>query len=262
MILEVITEKVIKCAVKTGAYIRQERESFSFDKVSYKGVNDLVSHVDKESEVRIIRELKQILPDASILAEEGHNETKSSNFKWVIDPLDGTTNFVHGLPAFAISIALLENDSPIVGVIYEISRDECFSAFKNGGSKLNGKPISISDHKRLKDCLMATGFPVTQFERIPILLKILEAFVKKSHGVRRFGSAAMDLAYVACGRFDGFFEYNLNAWDVAAGVLIVNEAGGKVTDFSGGTDFIYGKQILAGNKAHGEMLDILKEFWT
>ncbi len=262
MDLAALTDQVIKTAIEVGEYIRQERIAFDYNKVILKGKNDLVSHVDKESERRIISGLNKILPEASTLAEEGNNVEKGSPYTWIIDPLDGTTNFVHGIPAYAVSIALVEKDQPIIGVVYEVSRDECFSAYKNGGAKLNGKLISISAHYKLEHCLMATGFPVTVFDKIPQLLKILEDFVSSSHGVRRIGSAAMDLSYVACGRFDGFFEYNLNPWDVAAGILIVKEAGGIVSDFKGGDNYLYGREILAGNRAHKEMLEIIKRNWN
>ncbi|MBW8051480.1 MAG: inositol monophosphatase [Cytophagales bacterium] len=230
----------------------------------------------------------------------------------MVDPLDGTTNFTHSVPVFAISIALQENsphsppltpspsekekrgigetekrktkrftDSPIhpftdsvknsgggdlggailLGVVYEINRDECFHAYKNGGAFCNNKKITISDTAQLSESLLATGFPYADFEKMPEYLEILKTFMQNSHGLRRMGSAAVDLAYVACGIFEGFFEYNLHAWDVAAGALIVEEAGGIVTDFRGGNDFLFGKEIIAAGKIHQEMLEVISENW-
>lgn len=258
---ELLISTIENCARETGAFIREESRKMSFDKADYKGINDLVTYVDKASEKRIISALKEILPEASILAEESGAEEKNSPFKWVIDPLDGTTNFVHGVPAYSVSIGLLENEKPILGVIYEVSRDECFSACEGKGAFLNGKRIRVSGQTKLKDCLMSTGFPVTIFDKVPVLLRIIGEFIENSHGVRRTGSAALDLAYVAAGRFDGFFEYNLNAWDVAAGIVIVREAGGIISDFHGGDNFLYGREILAGNQAQSQMLDQIRKHW-
>ncbi len=261
MDLKLISNQVAKIAQKTGAYIKAEAGKISLKRANYKGLNDLVTYVDKESEERIVEELTKLLPNADILAEEGQYPIKKSKLKWVIDPLDGTTNFVHGIPAYAISIALLDNDEPLVAVVFDVEREECFSAFKEGGAFLNGEKIEVSKSQKLSECLMATGFPVTVFDKSSRLLKITESFIRETHGVRRIGSAALDLAYVSCGRFDGFFEYNLNAWDVAAGVLLVLEAGGNVSDFKGGDNYIFGKEILAANSVHSEMLQLISSDW-
>jgi myo-inositol-1(or 4)-monophosphatase len=261
MDIHAVSKGVIAIAKEAGSFIRRGSSNFNYSDVKHKGLNDMVSYIDEESEKLIVKGLKELLPEASVIAEEGNNISNDSEYTWVIDPLDGTTNFVHGLPAYAVSLALLKGKEPIIGVVYEISRDECFSAIINGGAYLNDKPIQISNHIELKDCLMATGFPVTIFDKIPAYMQVIQDFIRESHGVRRFGSAAMDLAYVACGRFDGFFEYNLNSWDVAAGVLIVKEAGGEINDFRGGDDYIFGKEIIAGNKAQGQMLDVIKRHW-
>lgn len=261
MDLKSICNQVIEISRKTGKYIKSEAEGISLGKADYKGTNDLVTHVDRESERLIVEALNKILPEAGILAEEGKYSDKESKYKWIIDPLDGTTNFVHGIPAYTISIALMENDVPIIGVVHDVSREECFSACKGGGTKLNGKKVNVSTNASLDQCLMATGFPVTVFDRIDDVLKIVKSFIEETHGVRRFGSAALDLAYVSCGRFEGYFEYNLNAWDVAAGALLVQEAGGLVSDFSGKENFIFGKEILAGNAAQPDMLMIISRDW-
>ncbi|MEQ8360799.1 MAG: inositol monophosphatase family protein [Cytophagales bacterium] len=261
MDLKDISNQVATIARKTGAYIKAEAKGITLQRAAYKGINDLVTYVDKESERRIVEELSQILPEADILAEEGNYKSKNSNLKWIIDPLDGTTNFVHGIPAYAISIALVENDIPIVAVVFDVEREECFTAYSRGGSFLNNEKIEVSKSQNLSECLMATGFPVTTFDKSSLLLQITESFIRETHGVRRIGSAALDLAYVSCGRFEGFFEYNLNAWDVAAGVLLVKEAGGFVSDFKGENNYLFGKEILAANAAHPEMLKLISKDW-
>ncbi|MEO6304267.1 MAG: inositol monophosphatase family protein, partial [Bacteroidia bacterium] len=172
---------------------------------------------------------------------------EKKEYNWIVDPLDGTTNFVHGIPCYAVSIALEHKGEIILGVVLEVSRNECFYAVRNGGAFLNEKPIRVSENKQLKDCLIATGFPIYNFERIDPYIRTLEHFMRTTHGVRRIGAAAADLCYLACGRVDGFFEYNLNSWDVAAGALIVKEAGGKVTDFKNGADWLFGKEAIASN---------------
>ena len=178
--------------------------------------------------------------------------------RWIIDPLDGTTNFIHAVPAFSVSVALEKDGELLIGIVYEINLDECFYAWKNGGAYLNGKKISVTGGSSLKGSLIATGFPYKEFSQMDRFFFTLKFLFNKTHGVRRLGSAAVDLAYVACGRFDGFFEYNLNPWDVAGGGLIVREAGGKVTDFSGGQNFLFGKEIIACNpNIYGEFLDVV-----
>ncbi len=254
-----ILPSVILTAKKAGAFIRKERESFSNDKVEVKGVNDLVSYVDKTSEEIIIKDLQTIFPDAGFIVEE-NTRSEKKEYNWIVDPLDGTTNFVHGIPCYAVSIALEHNNQIILGVVLEVSRNECFYAIKGGGAFLNEKPIKVSENIQLKDCLIATGFPIYNFERIGPYLKTLEYFMRNTHGVRRIGAAAADLCYLACGRVDAFFEYNLNAWDVAAGALIVKEAGGKISDFKGGNDWLFGKELIASNTPVFEVFgDVIRQ---
>lgn len=258
-----LLEKTQDVAKEAGAFIRKERQHFNLDRVEHKGVNDLVSYVDKEAEKMIVNRLSQILPEAGFITEEGTNTTRAEEFNWVIDPLDGTTNFVHGVPIFCVSIALMERGEVVLGVVYEVNLHECFYAMKGGGAFCNDTRIRVSGAKTLSESLIATGFPYCNFELIDKYLSALKAVMKASHGARRFGSAAVDLCYVAAGRVEGFFEYNLNSYDVAAGTLIVEEAGGKVTDFSGGRDFLFGRQILATNeKIHEEILSELKKAWA
>ncbi|PWK29428.1 myo-inositol-1(or 4)-monophosphatase [Arcicella aurantiaca] len=262
MNLQEITSQVSELARQTGEFVRKAAAEFSRDSIEYKGLNDMVSYVDKESEIRLVEGLKKILPEAGFIAEEGTGEkTDNQEFAWIIDPVDGTTNYMHGVPVFAISIALQQNDKIILGVVYEINRDECFAAWLGGGAYLNESPIKVSSAKHLKDSLIATGFPYYDFELMDNYINILKELMQKSHGLRRFGAAAVDLAYTACGRFEGFFEYNLKPWDVAAGTLIVQEAGGFVRDFKGGNDFVFGRELIAGCEMFSELEEVITRNW-
>ena len=245
--LSLLLEETQEIAKQVGAFIRKERQHFDVEKVEHKGFNDLVSYVDKEAEKKIVAALSKILPEAGFITEEGTNTTRADRYNWVIDPLDGTTNFIHGVPVFAVSIALIDGDEVILGVVYEVNRHECFYAMKGGGAFCNDTKIKVSPAPDLSASLIATGFPYYNFELIDKYLAALKSMMQKTHGLRRFGSAATDLCYVASGRIEGFFEYNLNSYDVAAGALIVQEAGGAVTDFSGGNNFVFGREIIASN---------------
>ena len=242
-----ITLATNKLAATVAEFLRNEHKSFSMAKVESKGLHDFVSYVDKEAEKKLVVGLSEILPEAGFVVEEGTETRKGERFNWIVDPLDGTTNFIHGISPFAISIALVEGNETVVGVVYEAKLGECFYAWKDGPAYVNEKEIAVSEAKTLADSLVATGFPYNDYDRLPQLLKSLEYFMRNTHGVRRLGSVATDLVYVACGRFDAFYEYGLNAWDVAAGAFIVQQAGGKVSDFRGGDDYIYGREIVAGN---------------
>ena len=245
--LAILLEQTQDIAKEAGAFIRKERQSFNLEHVEHTGLNDLVSYVDKEAEKLIVSKLGKILPEAGFITEEGTAAKAPAELTWVIDPLDGTTNFIHGLPVFAVSIALMEQDEVVLGVVYEINRHECFYAQKGGGAYCNDTKIRVSTAKTLGESLIATGFPYYNFELIDKYMSALKELMKSTHGLRRLGSAAVDLCYVAAGRSEGYFEYNLNSYDVAAGALIVEEAGGTVTDFKEGRDFIFGRQIIATN---------------
>jgi myo-inositol-1(or 4)-monophosphatase len=246
-ITEELISQIISTAKSAGAFIRKERENFDYGNIEHKGLNDLVSYVDKTAEVMIIKDLEKIFPDAGFIVEE-NTRSEKKDYNWVVDPLDGTTNFIHGIPCYAVSIALEYKGEILAGVVYEVVRDECFSAAKGKGAFLNLKKIQVSDRKELAESLIATGFPVYNFARTEPFFKCLNYFILKTHGVRRIGSAATDLCYLACGRFDAFFEYNLKPWDVAAGGLIVKEAGGTINDFSGNNKWLFGKEVSATNK--------------
>ncbi|TPE45524.1 inositol monophosphatase family protein [Pontibacter mangrovi] len=245
-----------------GAFIQKESESFDSSKVEKKGFNDLVSYVDKEAEQKLVEGLRKLLPEAGFIAEEGTDSTKGERFNWVVDPLDGTTNFTHGLPAYCVSVGLLDGDEVVLGTVYDPNRDECFWAYKGGGAYCNDTPIHVSGAPALKDSLIATGFPYYDFGLTQQYLQVLGAFMSRSHGVRRMGSAAIDLAYVACGRFEGFFEYNLKPWDVAGGAILVQEAGGRLSKFTEEGDYVFGGEIVASNsQVHPEMQQTIGEFW-
>ena len=262
MDLQKIILQVKQLAIEVGEYIAVEAARFDHKKVELKGLNDLVSYVDKTAESNLVKGLSEIIPEAGFIAEEGTATHTEEEYLWIIDPLDGTTNFTHGLPVFAISIALMHKGKIVLGIVYEINRQEMFEAVLGAGASLNGQQISVSARQTLSESLLATGFPYWDFKEMSAYLKILDDFMKNTHGLRRMGSAAVDLAYVACGRFEGFFEYNLNAWDVAAGSLIVEEAGGKVTDFAGGENFLFGREIIAAGKPHAEMQKVIRNHWN
>ncbi len=261
---ELLCSKVIAIARLTGNFIRKESLNFNSESIEYKGLNDLVSYVDKTAERQLVRNLKKVLPQAGFITEEDETENSYDKpFTWIIDPLDGTTNFIHGIPTFSISIALYEGKEPVVGVVYEINRGEMFSAYKGGAAYLNGKVIKVSKATDLSQCLLATGFPYYQFDKQPQYIKLFTEMMQRCHGLRRIGSAAVDLAYVACGRFDGYFEYNLNSYDMAAGAFIVQQAGGTVVNFSGGDDIFDNREIVATNGLISqEILDTIKKHFN
>lgn len=262
MDLKNLLQSTIDTAREAGAYISSERKDFDWSRVEQKqNFSDLVSYVDKEAEKLIVDQLRRALPEAGFITEEGV-ATETKEYNWVIDPLDGTTNFLHGLPVFCTSIALLKGKQELLGVVYEINADECFSAIKGEGACLNGEEIRVSKARNLEESLIATGFPYVAFEKMPQYLDIFNHLMRNSHGLRRLGSAAADLAYVACGRLEGFFEFGLKPWDMAAGTLIVKEAGGVVTDFEGGSDYIFGQGMVSACGIHEQLLNTIKEFWN
>ncbi|MDR1056648.1 MAG: inositol monophosphatase [Prevotellaceae bacterium] len=256
-----LCDKVCDIAREAGIFMKNERVNFSLDKVESKGLHDYVSYVDKASEKLIVERLQGILPGAGFLTEEETVEQHTGNLTWIIDPLDGTTNYIHGLSPYAVSIALVSAGKPVLGIVYVIESDECFYAWEGGGTWLNGKQVKVSEVKRLSDSLIITGFPYKHFENMDNYMRRLEFFMTATHGVRRLGSAAADLAYVACGRAEAFYEYGLQAWDVAAGTLLVQEAGGAVSDYSGGNKYIFGKELIASNRfVYNEFKQAIKKY--
>ncbi|CAN5344915.1 inositol monophosphatase family protein [soil metagenome] len=262
MQLQNITNNVIDIAKQAGEFIRRQRKSFTPDKIEFKGLNDLVSYVDKTAEEIIVSSLQKVLPEAGFITEEKTISTTGERYNWIIDPLDGTTNFIHGLPVYSVSIALQEYDELVAGVVYEINLDECFYAWRGAPAWLNGEEISVSKTPSLDKSLLATGFPYYDFGKQAEYMALFTELMKGCHGLRRLGSAAVDLAYTACGRFDGYYEYNLNAWDVAAGILIVKQAGGEVVNFKGGDECLNTRELLATNgQITGEMLQVIQKYF-
>ena len=229
--------------------------------IDYKGAIDLVTSVDRESERKIVEILQGNFPAHSILAEEETNiDAAQSEYRWIVDPLDGTTNFTHGYPQFCVSIALEQNGEVIVGLVYDPLRRECFRAVRDQGATLNGHQIHASTVNELDKALIATGFPYDHREHADYYLSYFKAFMTRCQGIRRNGAAALDLCYVACGRLDGFWELKLKPWDTAAGALIVAEAGGKLSDFCGAPLLISGNETLAANAhLHDEMVRVASE---
>lgn len=256
MNLEILCSEVVALAKQAGKFIKTEAGKFNADRIEFKGLNDMVSYVDKTSEEMIVAKLQQLLPEAGFITEEKTVVKTASQYNWVIDPLDGTTNFIHGLPVYSVSIALKEYEELVLGVVYEINQDECFYAWKDAPAYLNGKEIHVSDKPTVADSLIATGFPYYNFEKADAYLNLFKDLMQSCQGLRRLGSAAVDLAYTACGRFDAYYEYNLNDYDMAAGIIIVKQAGGKVFDFSGGDNMLKTRDVIATNgKVSQELLN-------
>lgn len=250
MNLNYISQEMARIAKEAGQFLRKQQQGFSSDRVQTKSLNSLVSDVDKNTEKMLVDALGRLLPEAGFLAEEGTaSNREDQDWIWIIDPLDGTTNFIHGLPIFSVSLALSRKGTPVIGVVYEVGLDECFVAYEGGGAFLNGNPIHVSPTGDLKNSLLATGFPYYNFDQIDGFQNTLKHFYQHTRGLRRIGTAAVDLAYVAAGRFDGYFEHSLQPWDVAAGVVLVREAGGTVTDFQNTPNPLPYKSIIATNKA-------------
>ncbi len=245
--LEEICTSVRKLCEVTASYIQSEKGKIKAQQIEVKGLNDFVTRVDKTSEQMIVEGLEPLLPGAGFITEENTRNNKGELYNWIVDPLDGTTNFIHGAPCYCISIALLHQDKIILGVIYEINQQESFYAWEQGGAYLNGNPIQVSTTTGISNSLLATGFPYHDYQYINEYLELFKYFMQHSHGLRRLGSAAADMAYVAAGRFEGFYEYGLKAWDVAAGCIIIKEAGGKLSDFNGGDNFVFGQEIICSN---------------
>lgn len=259
MDIETIVAGIHTLVLETGAFIRGEREKFSAQKVESKaGRNSLVSYVDRVAEDRLTKGCRKLFPGAGFIREEGGDENPDAPYRWIIDPLDGTTNFIHDIPAYGISLALQFEEVTIFGVVYDVPRDDYYQARLGGGATLNGDPIYTSKANSLADSLISTGFPYAQSAILSDYLTVVAQVVQESRGVRRFGSAALDLAWVASGKVEGFFKMGLRAWDVAAGELLIREAGGTVTDFSGTDNYIFGRQIVAGGAAvHANLLKLV-----
>ena len=246
--LEKCTSAVCEIARQAGAYIREERQKFSLEKVERKHAHDYVSYVDKGSERLIVSALRELSPEAGFITEEGTAGTADSNqlMKWVVDPLDGTTNFIHQYAPYAVSIALLQGQTILLGVVYDICTDECFYAWQGGGAFVNGERLHVSSQE-IGDALLCLQLPYNSEAYKPVIKHLIDTFYGHVGSIRACGSAAMALCHVAAGRLDGYAEQYIGQWDYMAGSLIVMEAGGTVTDFSGATDFTQGNSVVATN---------------
>ncbi len=254
---------VEEIAREAGCLVRGAFPRSGLSRVEFKGVVNPVTETDTAAEALILERLRAAFPRHRILAEEsGGDDWRAAGPPiWLVDPLDGTNNFAHGFPHVGISLALVEGGEPVVGVVYDPLRDETFTAAAGKGAWLNGEPVHVSGVARLGDGFLATGFPYDRRTAPDNNVGRLDLFLRRSQGVRRAGAATLDLAYVACGRFDGFWEIRLKPWDVAAGVLLVREAGGRATDFAGYPDCISGAEIVASNgRIHQEMLGVIQEY--
>jgi myo-inositol-1(or 4)-monophosphatase len=250
----------IKAARAAGSIINRGSQDLDILKISQKGPNDFVSEVDQAAEAAIIEVLLQAYPQHGILAEESGREhgAKHSEFVWIIDPLDGTTNFLHGFPVYAVSIALAFRGQVQQAVVYDPTRNDLFYASRGRGAFLNDRRLRVSKRTRLSDSLIGTGFPFRKGDSFQRYVKMFETVMQNCAGVRRPGAAALDLCYVAAGWYDGFFETGLNPWDMAAGSLMITEAGGLVGNFTGESDFLYQREVVAGNpKVYGQLVTLL-----
>ena len=263
--LEQITRLVCQVAREAGSYIRKERAGFSLEKVERKHAHDYVSYVDKGSEQLIVSRLHEILPEAGFITEEGLATHSDEQMLWVVDPLDGTTNFIHVFAPYAVSIALIRGKEILVGVVYEICADECFYAWKGGGAWLEaggkkqeagGKRLEVGT-STINDALLCLQLPYNSDAYKPVIKQMIDHFYGHVGSIRMIGSAAMALCYVACGRLDGYAERYIGQWDYMAGALLVQEAGGRVTNYAGDDFFMQGDSVVATNGAvHADLLQV------
>ncbi|MFK7847155.1 MAG: inositol monophosphatase family protein [Rhodothermales bacterium] len=262
-VYEEALQVAVRAAIQAGHLIKMHAGKINEGQIRLKNVHDLVTEIDEQSQKIIVASLLEAFPDSTIMAEEGDvfskGNEKVKGLRWIIDPIDGTTNFTHGMPPYAVSIGLEDNGELVAGVVLEVGKWELFTAVKGGGLYVDGVRAGVSSATALSDSLVVTGFPYKHFDHLEAYLSLLGDMLQSARGVRRTGSASVDLAYVAAGRFDGFFETGLMPWDLAAGVLLINEAGGKVTNYADEPNRLFDKQVLATNgKIHTQMLDLVR----
>lgn len=249
----------IKAARRAGNVINRASLDLGQLTIGVKQQNDFVTEVDRAAEATIIETLREVYPSHAILAEESGLSEQTSEFQWIIDPLDGTTNFIHGFPQYAISIALAHKGVLTQAVVYDPNRNELFTASKGGGAFLNDKRIRVSKCVKLEESLLGTGFPYRMFDHVDTYLSIFKEMAKRSAGIRRPGAASLDLAWVACGRIDGFWEFGLSPWDMAAGALLILEAGGLVSDLAGDSNYLQTGNIIGGTpKVFNQLLQTIQ----
>ena len=257
---------MVKAARRASQIINRASHDIEHLKITTKQQSDYVTEVDKAAEAAIIEVLREAYPDYGILAEESgqaSGEGAGGDYQWIIDPLDGTTNFIHGFPQYSVSIGLAYKGQLNQAVVYDTTRNEMFTASKGGGAFLNERRIRVTKCLKLEDALLGTGFPYRVFTHVNAYMGMFKEFTQRSSGLRRAGSAALDLAYVACGRLDGFWEFGLAPWDMAAGSLLITEAGGLVGDLSGGDTYMKSGHIVAGSpKTFAQMLQVIDPYRT
>lgn len=254
-------DAAVRAAQQAARLIQARAGTIDGREAEAKGVHDFVTEIDEAAQALIVRSLRAAFPAIAVLAEEGADEgalASSDGPRWIIDPIDGTTNFMHGVPPYAVSIALEVGQESVVGVVLDVARGELFTAVRGGGLRVNGAPAQVAATRALDGALLATGFPYRTFDHVEPYLEVLGRFMRAARGLRRAGAASVDLAHVACGRYGGFFETGLDPWDVAAGTLLVEEGGGRVTDYRGGRRPVFEQQILATNgHLHEAMQEVL-----
>ena len=256
--LEEMTLAVCQVAQRAGAYIAEERRKFQEERVERKHAHDYVSYVDKGSERLIVEALHELLPEAGFVTEEGLAAYHDEQYWWVVDPLDGTTNFIHQFPPYCVSIALCRGHEIQLGVVYEVTAGECYYAWQGGGAWQDGRRLHVSSHP-VGDALLCLQLPYNSDAYRPVIHRLIDSFYGRAASVRMMGSAAMALCYVAAGRLDGYVEKYIGQWDFMAGALIVSEAGGRVTDYDGQFDFTQGNSVVATNGViHQDMLEEVK----
>jgi len=244
-------------AREAGALLRRRFADGAPLRVEWKGLHDFVTEVDREAEQVVLQRLRESFPDHAIMSEEAAPEVAAADYRWVVDPLDGTTNFVHGVPTFSVSVALEDREGVLAAAVYDPMRNEMFRASRGGGACLNDETIRCAEPAGTTEALIATGFPYRELSRVREYLEVFEALIRTTAGLRRAGSAALDLSYTACGRYDGFWELGLSRWDIAAGVLLVHEAGGRITDMVGGNGYMDSGDIVAAeSRLHTVILEI------
>ena len=262
MNLDQLTNDVIKIAKNAGEYLNKQKQDFHPEDVIEKGKFDFVSYVDKNTEIMIIKQLSELLPSAGYITEEGQAEYNEEEYCWIIDPLDGTTNFIHDFAPYCVSIALRKGSTILIGVVYEVCRDECFYAWKDGGAYLNGKPLFTLKNTYIEKAFVGIGLPYNYKKYKPVAEDVIKQFYGVSAGVRISGSAAANICYVAAGRYDFWFEAYIKLWDFAAGALIVLEANGIVSGFDNNPDFMSSHHIIASSNQvlHKKVLEILSTY--
>jgi myo-inositol-1(or 4)-monophosphatase len=242
-----LLQDILPVVEEAAAFIRSQAGKVKDEAVEIKARNSLVSYVDKGAEEILVKGLRSVLPNAGFITEEGTVAQERSEYTWIIDPLDGTTNFLQNIPFYSVSVGLVHHDELVIGIVIDVEQEETFYASKGGGAWCNGKSIFVSKRSSISDAVVATGFPYSAKNVTPQMLSVFDYFLKNARGIRRLGSAALDLAYVACGRFDVYYEGSLNAWDIAGGILLVKEAGGMVCDLKGEQNMMEVGQIISAN---------------